>query len=59
MQIFPFFFCVTTILDTHGVGFVTGVIISLLTIVSNFILTTLHSATGSLRGGLQWELHLA
>ena len=39
----------TTILDTHGVGSVTGAVISLLTIVFNSVLTTLHCATGSLR----------
>ena len=56
MRIFPFFFCVTTMLDTHGVGSVTGVMISLLTIVSNSILTMLRSATGSLRGGFTMEI---
>jgi len=52
MHTLPSFFCATTMLDTHVVGSVSGAMICLSAIASNSALTTLHKATGNLRGGL-------
>jgi len=52
MHTLPSFFCATAILDTHGVGSVTGLIICLVTIASNSALTIPLNETGRRRGGL-------
>jgi len=52
MHTLPSFFCATTMLDTHGVGSFTGLMICLTTIVSNSALTIPLKEIGSLQGGL-------